>query len=208
LTEEQRIEVRKRYQIPTDRPAILYAAKFARRKRPLDLLEAACRLRMKATKPFTLVMVGSGELEQELRTFCKKGSVDNVLFPGFINQSELPRLYGACDIFALPSEHEPWGLAVNEAMCAGLPIVVSQEVGCVGDLVEDGVNGYTPAAGDLNGLTDALWLLIEDENLRQRLGQASLTRISQWGFRECADGIRSALASLNSPVINQSLSAV
>jgi glycosyltransferase involved in cell wall biosynthesis len=209
LTEQQRIKVRQQYQIPADRPAILYAAKFTRRKRPLDLLEACRRLRTKTTKPHTLVMVGSGELEQELRTFCVNESIDNVLFPGFINQSELPRLYGASDVFVLPSEHEPWGLAVNEAMCAGLPIVASEEVGCVSDLVQDGVNGYTPPAGDLNGLTEALWHLIEDKNLRRRQGQASLARISQWSFRECADGIRRALASLHFDVLDQaSLRAV
>ena len=62
---------------------------------------------------------------------------DDVVFTGFVNQSELPALYGASDVFVLPSEHEPWGLAVNEAMCASLPVVVSREVGCVGDLVRD-----------------------------------------------------------------------
>ena len=96
----------------------------------------------------------------------------------------------------LPSEYEPWGLAVNEAMCAGLPIVVSREVGCVPDLVRDGVNGYTPAAGDIAGLSHALRRLIEDEGLRRRQGQASLARIQQWGYQECLQGIRSALAGL------------
>ena len=102
--------------------------------------------------PFTVVMAGSGELEQELRAFCEQHALDNVVFTGFVNQSELPALYAASDIFVLPSEHEPWGLAVNEAMCAGLPVVVSREVGCALDLVQDGVNGYTPAAGDIEGL--------------------------------------------------------
>ena len=74
------------------------------------------------------------------------------MFTGFVNQSELPALYAASDVFVLPSENEPWGLAVNEAMCASLPVVVSREVGCAPDLVRDGVNGYTPAAGDIAGL--------------------------------------------------------
>ena len=118
------------------------------------------------------------------------------MFTGFVNQSELPALYAASDVFVLPSEHEPWGLAVNEAMCAGLPVVVSREVGCVADLVRDGVNGYTPAAGDIEGLARALRRLIEDEGLRQRQGQASLARIQQWGYQQCLEGIRSALAGL------------
>ena len=65
----------------------------------------------------------------------------------------MPGLYAASDVFVLPSDDEPWGLAVNEAMCASLPVVVSREVRCVTDLLRDGVNGYTPAAGDINDRT-------------------------------------------------------
>ena len=97
-----------------------------------------------------------------------------MVFTDFINQSELPAVYAASDVFVLPSEHEPWGLAVNEAMCASLPVVVSREVGCVADLVRDGVNGYTPAAGDIEGLARALQRLLEDEGLRRRQGREQL----------------------------------
>src|SRR5262249_55633414 len=132
----------------------------------------------------------------ELRNYCLENSLDNVVFAGFVNQSELVDHYFASDIFVLPSEEEPWGLAVNEAMCAGLPIIVSREVGCVPDLVQDGLNGYTPAAGDVEGLAHALCLLIESKELRSRQGHANLERIKQWSFRECLDGLRSALAGL------------
>src|SRR5262249_20683459 len=146
--------------------------------------------------PFTLLMVGSGGLEPKLRAICAEYSLDNVFFSGFINQSQLPSLYAAADIFVLPSEQEPWGLAVNEAMCAGLPIVISREAGCVDDLVQDGVNGYPVAAGDVEGLGCALRRLIEEEPLRRRLGQASLARITEWGYPQCLAGIRSALMGL------------
>jgi glycosyltransferase involved in cell wall biosynthesis len=195
LSEQERAEVRLRYGIPGDRPAILYAAKFTSRKRPADLLQAALRLKS-ADKPFSIVMVGSGELEQELRDFCKRESLEDVIFPGFVNQSELPRLYGACDVFVLPSENEPWGLAVNEAMCARLPVVVSKEVGCAADLVENGVTGYTPKAGDIDELSAALLHLISDPMARSRMGREALERISCWGYRECLQGLRLALAEL------------
>jgi glycosyltransferase involved in cell wall biosynthesis len=196
LTNDQRAEIRKRHGVPTDQPLILYAAKFTPRKRPGDLLEAARRIKAGPHRPFTVVMAGSGELERELRNFCNEHALDNVVFTGFVNQSELPALYGASDVFVLPSEDEPWGLAVNEAMCASLPIVVSREVGCAPDLVQDGVNGYTPPAGDVRGLVRALQHLIEDEDLRHRQGQESLVRIQQWGYRQCLEGVRSALAGL------------
>ena len=118
LTAEERAEVRRRYNVPVDRPVVLYAAKFTHRKRPGDMLEAARRLNGESKHPFTLVMAGSGELEQNLRAFCAEHALENVVFTGFVNQSQLPGLYAASDVFVLPSEHEPWGLAVNEAMCA------------------------------------------------------------------------------------------
>ena len=124
LTGEERAKIRRRYNVPADRPVLLYAAKFTSRKRPGDMLEAVRRLNGESKHPFTLVMAGSGELEQTLRAFCAEHAIENVVFTGFVNQSQLPGLYSASDIFVLPSEQEPWGLAVNEAMCAGLPIVV------------------------------------------------------------------------------------
>jgi glycosyltransferase involved in cell wall biosynthesis len=196
LDGRQRLEIRERFKVPADQPVVLYAAKLTPRKRPGDLLEAVRRVKLKTDRPFTVLMVGSGELEHQLRAFCAEHALDNVVFTGFVNQSELPALYGASDVFVLPSEHEPWGLAVNEAMCAGLPVVVSREVGCVADLVEDGVNGYTPTVGDVEGLARALQRLIENEDLRRQQGQRSLARILQWGYQQCLDGIRSALAGL------------
>jgi glycosyltransferase involved in cell wall biosynthesis len=96
----------------------------------------------------------------------------------------------------LPSQDEPWGLAVNEAMCARLPVVVSREVGCVSDLVHDGANGFTPEAGDIDALAWSLQRLIEDAELRQRFGQASLNRISSWGYQQCLEGLLAALRDL------------
>jgi glycosyltransferase involved in cell wall biosynthesis len=196
LSSEERVAARVRFGIPQLIPAILFSAKFTRRKRPGDLLEAARRLRSLTDKPFTVVMSGSGEMEPELRSFCAANALDNVVFTGFVNQGELPRLYGACDVFVLPSETEPWGLAVNEAMCASLPIIVSREAGCAADLVSDGVNGVTLAVGQVDRMAETLMALIEDPELRSAQGAASLARISRWGFRECLEGLRAAMSSI------------
>jgi glycosyltransferase involved in cell wall biosynthesis len=106
----------------------------------------------------------------------------------------LPQIYGAADAFVLPSENEPWGLAVNEAMCAGLPIVASVEVGCVADLVRAGVNGQTFAAGDAKGLANALHPILVDREIRKRMSAASRAIISRWSYAECAAGLQAALA--------------
>lgn len=191
----QRQATRTSLGIRDSRPTILYASKFEERKRPHDLLEAFARLRAEGHEA-ALVMVGSGLLEESLRAkVAGLGLTAHVVFPGFVNQSELPNIYAACDVFVLPSENEPWGLVVNEAMCAGLPIVLSEEIGCAEDLVQTGVNGATFKARDVAGLADALRPILVDSDLRSRYGSASRDRISRWSYRECGSGLRRAIES-------------
>jgi len=203
---EERAERRLQLGVADDRPIILYSAKFDARKCPQDMLRAAAQLNAEGAI-FQLAMIGSGALEAELRTLADQLAIRNVQFHGFVNQSDMPRIYGACDIFVLPSRDEPWGLAVNEAMCAGLPIVASSEIGCVPDLVKDGLNGYTFSAGDVTALSGTLRRLISDAELRGRMGTASRELISRWSFAEVAQGLRAALASVGISARPKSLAA-
>jgi glycosyltransferase involved in cell wall biosynthesis len=111
---------------------------------------------------------------------------------GFRNQAELPRLYAMGDLFVLPSEDEPWGLVINEAMCSGLPIVASERVGAAADLIQPGYNGFRFPPGDIPALTQALRLALQD-GAKERLGQASLEIIRDWGLEEDIGAVRQAL---------------
>jgi glycosyltransferase involved in cell wall biosynthesis len=193
LSDEQRKKVRAELGVADVDPIVLYAAKLQARKHPDDLLRAAYRLQNRGLR-FHVVMVGSGEMAAELVDLTGRLRVKNVHFHGFANQSALPQIYGAADVFVLPSENEPWGLAVNEAMCAGLPIVASEEVGCAADLIRAGVNGQTFAAGDSEALTTALHPILADAETRRRMGGASRDIISHWSYQECAIGLEAALA--------------
>jgi glycosyltransferase involved in cell wall biosynthesis len=181
--------------IADDAPVILYASKLQRRKHPDGLIRAAHKLATEKLK-FHLVFVGAGEMNAELADLVARLGMSNVVFRGFVNQSELPRVYAACDLFVLPSENEPWGLIVNEVMCAGLPVVVSEEVGCVADLVKHGENGFTFPAGDVDRLAAALRPLVQDPNLRKRMSEAAVRRISGWGYQHCLEGVRDAVRYL------------
>jgi glycosyltransferase involved in cell wall biosynthesis len=96
----------------------------------------------------------------------------------------------------LPSADEPWGLAINEAMCAGIPIIASSEIGCVPDLVREGDNGRIFPAGNVVALTEALLPLLADAELRERMGQASRDIIARWNYEECEAGLAAALAAV------------
>jgi glycosyltransferase involved in cell wall biosynthesis len=192
LSDKQRKKIRSELGVADTDPIVLYAAKLQARKHPDDLLRAAARLKDQGIR-FHVVMVGSGEMRAELGNLATRLRLENVHFHGFANQSILPQIYGAADVFVLPSENEPWGLAVNEAMCAGLPIVASAELGCAADLIRAGVNGQTFAAGKVEVLAGALHPILADAETRRRMGAASRNIISRWSYAECADGLRAAL---------------
>lgn len=195
LTPEQRREVREKYGLRSDQTVVLYASKFMRRKHPDDVVEAMARLQHEGIRA-TLLLVGTGELETRLREQVAELGIADVVFGGFVNQAELPRVYAASDIFVLPSESEPWGLIVNEVMCASLPVIVSDEVGCVPDLVLDNVNGRHMHAGDVDSLTAALRDLLADQQTREAMGRKSLEIIQSWSYAQCHQGIRAAIASV------------
>jgi glycosyltransferase involved in cell wall biosynthesis len=202
LSMNERREIRALLGVCDERPIVLYAGKLLPRKRPHDLLRATAWLSREGKK-FQLVIIGSGEMEPQLRAMAHDFALGNVCFTGFINQSALPQYYGACDIFVLPSVNEPWGLAINEAMCAGLPIVASSEIGCVPDLVSNGDNGYIFPAGDVVALTDALRPLLVDKGLRERMSRTSRDIIARWSYTECAAGLAAALAAVGVLVYRQ-----
>ena len=80
---------------------------------------------------------GSGEQEAELRKRAADENIADVTFAGFRQIEELPTYYAAAGCFIHPAIIEPWGLVVNEAMAAGLPVIVSNlPAGALPDLVE------------------------------------------------------------------------
>ena len=124
------------------------------RKRPFDLLRAYEKIqeRMNAA----LVFVGDGIERSFLESYTKNNNLKNVYFTGFKNQTELPYYFAIADVFVLPSGDEPWGLIINEAMNSGLPIITTEAVGAVPDLVKDGINGFIYPVGDIEKLVNCL----------------------------------------------------
>lgn len=197
MTDQERSLLRGQWGVSDDRPIILFAAKLQPRKHPDDLIRACSQLIAEGLR-FHLIIAGSGELETDLRAMTHTLPPETVRFIGFVNQKELPRIYGGCDVFVLPSTNEPWGLAINEAMASGLPVVTSREVGAASDLVRDGFNGRLFEARDIAGLASALRDVIAVPQRRHAMAQASRDIIARWSFSECLDGIRAALASIPS----------
>ena len=133
--------------LDSTKPVIMFSGKLIPRKRPLDLVAAVSLLPQSVITLF----VGAGSLAEDVRAALAPG---HGAVTGFINQSELPAYYHACDILVLPSEVEVWGLVVNEAMAAGALPIVSDRVGAGPDLVQ-GIGEIYPC-GDIQSLADSL----------------------------------------------------
>ncbi len=131
---------------------LLFAGKFERKKQPLALMQAVQRL---AKPEVVLVLVGGGELDGEVRALAAAEPRRFQVLP-FQNQSRMPTVYRLGDLFVLPSAFgETWGLAVNEALACGRPVLVSDRVGCAADVVDDGC-GRVFALADPASLAAAL----------------------------------------------------
>jgi glycosyltransferase involved in cell wall biosynthesis len=147
-----RVAQRRAWGIDADAFVPLFVGKLTESKRPHGLMRAAARL----GKGVSVLVVGSGPLEGRIRGEATHLGVDLRLV-GFLNQTELGKAYAAADCLVLPSDHaETWGLVVNEALASGLPVIASDAVGCVPDLVKDDETGYSYPLDDECALADRL----------------------------------------------------
>jgi len=164
---------------------VLFCAKFLVRKRPQDALQAFARANVPGSY---LVMVGDGPLAQSLREEATKlGIEDRVRFIGLVKYSRLPEVYAASDVLVFPSEHEPYGLPVNEAMICGVPVIVSDRVGAGYDLVTEGETGFVYQSGDVDRLTEILSEVLSHREKSKRIGEAARGRLEMWSPRENAE---------------------
>lgn len=179
--------LRERYGIANDAVVILFSAKLVPRKDPMTLLRAFEAMNHRGSA--ALVFMGDGELRGEL----EKHRVPNVHFTGFINQREIPGHYAMSDVFVLPSLYEPRGAVINEAMACGLPVIVTDRCGSIGDIVLENENAFIYPAGDAAALRDALDTIVSDDALRSRMGQRSREIIAGWDFARGVRGVRQML---------------
>ncbi len=172
--------------LPTDRPLFLYCSKIIAHKRPLDVLRAF--VEANCSGKAALVYVGDGPQMDELRrAIARSGAERDVYVLGFRNQSELPAIYGACDVFVQASEREPWGMVVNEAMACGMAVCASDRVGSAYDLVRE--NGAVFPVGDTRRLGELFAQWSTNRAEIERMKVASQEIIRSWGPTETAAGI-------------------
>jgi len=175
---------------------LLYVGRFAPEKNLSRLLAAFQRAHQAGAIPgWSLVLVGGGPLESSLRAQAAPLG-DRVHFAGFQQLERLPAYYGLAEALLLPSLSEPWGLVVNEAMAAGLPVIVSSQCGCAMELVFPGVNGAIVDPLDEGDLTSALRSFAAlDDDARRAQGEASRNLVENYSLETWAWALAACVVS-------------
>ena len=153
---------------------VLYVGSLISRKDPATLIQGFARVASRLPSA-RLLIAGEGPLLPELAALVvSKQLEERVTFLGFLKSDELKAAYLAADLFVLPTcGHEGWGVVIQEAMAAGLPVIASSRVGAAKDLIGPGRIGRLFEAESVDGLAAHLLELIQDETLRKRIGRQS-----------------------------------
>ncbi len=135
------------------RLSFAYVGRLAPEKNLLLLLEAYAGINASNRN---LLLVGEGPMRSELEAYVRQHKLPGVVFTGGVAWHQVPAYLAEADILILPSLSEPWGLVVNEAMVCGMPVIVSERCGCTGDLVKNGINGFTFDPYTVESLSEAM----------------------------------------------------
>lgn len=165
---------------------LLCIARFVPEKNLIMLIETFYKSGL-YEKQWNLKIAGGGPLKDKLLGIILDNHVELI---DWISYDQLPGLYHAADCFILPSIFEPWGLVVNEAMAAALPVIVSEQCGCCPDLLDE-TNGWVFDATNQESLVSILNKLSETNDNELRLkGNCSIKIISDYSPETWAENVK------------------
>lgn len=172
-----RSNIRRELRISGTDPVILFASMNFEIKGLDDILFSLSRLKAKNRK-FKLVVVGKGNIRKYTQMAQKAEIASDVIFTGPVDKEKMISIYLACDLYIMLSKFDTFGMVVLEAMAAGLPVIISSNVGAK-DLVQEGKNGFI-----INDTTDSNYIaakidLLCDENIRKPLALAAYQTATQ-----------------------------
>jgi len=173
------------------------SCRFIEKKNLVRLIEAyAMYLAAARNETWDLVIAGDGEQRAALEALVRaRALAPRVHFLGFRQYDDLPTLYGLAGGFVHVSTVEQWGLVVNEACAAGLPVIVSDRCGCVEDLVEPGANGWRVDPFDTGAIASALGELASPDTDRAAMAARGREIVSRYGPSRFGEGLAEAIAA-------------
>ena len=193
-----RTTLRHELRISADAFVALFVGKLIERKRPQDLLAAVTSLQQRLdTRPVHALFAGNGPM---LATLQQRAASDEAActFAGFVNVDQLPRYYCAADVLVHPAENDPHPLVTSEAAYLGLPLVLSDRVGCIGptDTARSGENTAVFRCGDVSALAEQLRQLSQEPTRYSHMSSASLRIATELDVNRSVQGCRQAAVTL------------
>ncbi|MCA0230357.1 MAG: glycosyltransferase family 4 protein [Bacteroidetes bacterium] len=150
---------------------ILYAGTISARKGYSDLIKAFSSIAINYPE-WNIIFAGNGEVEQG-KQLAEDLKIDNqIIFLGWVNGEEKSKAFQQASIFCLPSYAEGFPMAVLDAWAYGLPVVTTS-VGGLSDVLRNKKNALVFEPGNIHQLACSMQLLIEDEQLRNQVSDAS-----------------------------------
>ena len=145
----------------------------------VDHLIAALPTLLKICPDTQLVAVGEGSDLPRLQSLARESGVsEHIHFLPFMAHDELPSAYDHCEIFAMPSRGEGFGLVFVEAMARGKPVIGGAHGGTP-EIIDDGINGYLVPHGDVTQLADRLRRLLSNDSLRREMGARAFAKVER-----------------------------
>lgn len=193
----QRNELRQKLGLSAQTHVFLYVGKMYRAKGVATLLRAFSQVARNADA--ALILAGDGEDKGSLEGLADTlGIRSQVVFTGFINQSDLPRIYAVSDSAIQPCDYGTWGLVINEALAAKLPVIATAHMGAVGDLLTDGHSGIVVAPGDEEGLAAAMTRFLQDPSFAAAAQVTGHRAAMTWTYDYCAEKYAQCFQALTS----------
>lgn len=167
---------------PLDRPFFLSINRFVSKKNLPFIISAYVKYRQQiGDEAWDLVLCGDGHLFPQIQKLVAEFELEDYIhLPGFLQQQEMLPFFANASCFIHASITEQWGLVVNEAMAAGLPVIISQNCGCFEDLILEGVNGYGFDPYNHEQLINLMLKMSSGSINLQSMGQASLKHIQNY----------------------------
>jgi glycosyltransferase involved in cell wall biosynthesis len=179
--------------------AFLYSGQLHLRK-GVDVLLAAFGQVASQREDVALLLLGDGPMRDELEASVPPNCRDRVHFVGPREQNDLPRYFGAADVFVFPSRYDGWAVVINEACAAGLPVIVTDSVGASRDLVADGLNGFVVPRDDVAALAEKMAELADRPECVAQFGARSRKVAEYFRPERGAQVMHDAIQGVEDPV--------
>jgi len=168
---------------------IIYSARFIDLKMPFFFIDVLKLI--SDSIPCKVILIGSGELKEKMIKRLEELNID-YSYPGYIQQEQLPLIFGSAKILLFPTKSDTWGIVANEACAAGIPVITCENAGVANELIINGYNGYVLP------LDEKIWAehvikVLSDVSMYKKLSDNAVISVRNLNYENAVAGILSAV---------------